>query len=373
MKNRKFGRKNTIKLNPLEYNIGLIGESGIGKTTTLIETAEKLVSEDGYMLLSLGKEDAVDAISGAVFEEVPDWDTFYEITQDILDNRNTDYKDLKVLIYDTIDQLFDITEDHVIELHNSECKADKRTKSINGAFGGFGKGQEKVIDLILDRLWELKKVGISYIVVGHTKRKTLNDITTGEPYEMITTNMSEKYFNAIKTKLHFLGVATVDREIELEKKKQRMGEDKEIGKIIGESRIITFRDDNFSIDSKSRFAEIASKIPLTSDDLIKAMNDAILTEQKKDGIYKSIEEVKKDQEEEKEIKVEKELENKKLVINEERNLELIGELQKIYSSASDDAKKELVVYLQEKGLSFKKENAGSIPTTYYEEALAKFK
>ena len=134
---RKFGKKNVIKVDPLRYNIGLIGESGIGKTSTLIEVADKLVGEDGYILLSLGKEDAVDAISGAVYEEVPDWKTFMAITNDIIKNKKTDYADLRVLIYDTIDQLFEIAEDHVVALHNAEAPMDKKTTSINGAMGGL--------------------------------------------------------------------------------------------------------------------------------------------------------------------------------------------------------------------------------------------
>ena len=37
-----FGKKNVIKIDPLSYNIGLIGESGIGKTTIIKEMCEKL-------------------------------------------------------------------------------------------------------------------------------------------------------------------------------------------------------------------------------------------------------------------------------------------------------------------------------------------
>ena len=41
-----YGKKNVIKIDPLSYNIGLIGESGIGKTTIIKEMCEKLVGED---------------------------------------------------------------------------------------------------------------------------------------------------------------------------------------------------------------------------------------------------------------------------------------------------------------------------------------
>ena len=367
---RKFGKKNKIKVNPLAYNIGLIGESGIGKTSTLIEVAEKLVGEDGYMLLSLGKEDAVDAIAGAVYEEVPDWETFIDIADDIIENKQTEYKDLKVLIYDTIDQLFTIAEPYVIALHNKDAKPDKRAKTINQAFGGYGKGAEKVIEIILDKIWELKKVGVGMICVGHTKRKTLSDISTGEEYEMLTTNMTEKYFNAIKTKLHFLGVASIDRSIEYQKVKQRMGGDKQVGKVTGESRIITFRDDNFNIDSKSRFAEITSRINLDANEFIKAMEDAIKIELAKENNGKSIEEVKVEQEKEYEEKVSQAAEKVNDKVNVERNVELARKILEKSNEATDEVKQNVITYMTENKVSLKE--VENTPTSVYEATLAQF-
>ena len=37
---RKFGRKNEIKIDPLAYNLALIGESGVGKTSVIKEYCE---------------------------------------------------------------------------------------------------------------------------------------------------------------------------------------------------------------------------------------------------------------------------------------------------------------------------------------------
>ena len=137
-------------------------------------------------------------------------------------------------------------------------------------------GEDKAIEIIIELLWRLKKeAGISLWFTGHTKRKSVSDIVTGEEYETLTSNMMAKYFNAIKTKLHILGVASVDRDIETVKKKQKMGGSKEIGKVKSESRIITFRDDNFNIDSKSRFSNIVDRIPLDTNEFINAINDAI--------------------------------------------------------------------------------------------------
>lgn len=311
----KFGKKNVIKIDPLAYNLGLIGESGIGKTTLAKEVCEKLVGENGYIIANIGKEDGIDAIAGAMYEDVPDWDAFEEITDDILENKLTDYKDLKVIVYDTLDELFEIAEPEVIRLHNSE-NPDKPVTTIKAAFGGYMSGEDKAIEIITDRIWELKKVGVSMFILGHTKKRTLTDVVTGIEYDMLTTNMSNRYFNAIKNKLHVLGVASIDRQITQAKTGKKVGKGKEKkdevkGTIENETRLITFRDDNFNIDSKSRFSEIIDTIALNPDEFIKAVEDAIKVEHDKQVGNKSTEDTKKEQEKEKEKLVEKNVSIKK--------------------------------------------------------------
>ena len=317
----KFGRRNEIKIDPLAYNMCLIGSSGIGKTSVIKEYCEKLAGEDGYLFLEIGKEDGHDAIDGIVYEPVEDWDKLTEVIDDIIENRTTDYKDLKVVVFDTYDELFAIAEPEVIRMHNRE-NPTKTTKSINSAFGGFQAGQDKAIEIVLDILWSLKKVGISFIVIGHTKTRNVTDAITGEDYLQLTTNMSQKYFNAIKTKAHFLGVASIDREIVKEKTGKKnvvTKKDIEKGVVKSETRKITFRDDNFVIDSKSRFANIAESIPLDSDALIKAVTDAIKAELSKSGkTYEDAkaEQEKKNEEHFKELEVKQQLEKSLTTIKE---------------------------------------------------------
>jgi DNA polymerase III delta prime subunit len=290
-----YGAKNKINLDPLSYNLMLMGESGIGKTTIIKEYCEKLAGENGYLFLEIGKEDGADAIEGIVYEPCEDWDKFEEVIDDIIENKTSDYPDLRVVAVDTYDELFRIAEPEVIRMHNSE-NPDKPAKTIKSAFGGFQAGEDKVVEIVLDKLWSLKTVGVSFIPIGHTKSKNVDDPVTGESYVQLTTNMSQKYFNALKTKVHFLGVAAIDREIVKEKTgKKDIVTKKEILRSVvkDESRKITFRDDNFVIDSKSRFAEIIDEIPMSADELIKAVKDAILKEHSKSN--RTLEQSKKEQ------------------------------------------------------------------------------
>ncbi len=362
-------------MDPLAYNIGLIGESGIGKSTVMKEVCEKLAGKDGYMALDVGKECGHDAIHGMFSEAVPDWNKFEEVVDDIVENKFTDYPELRAVIIDTLDQLFEITEPKVIRMHNL-ANPEKKADSIKGAFGGFGGGEDKVIELILTKIWELRSVGVSVIVIGHTKKRNIEDVVTGNTYSTLTTNMSQRYFNAIKTKLHVLGVAYIDRKIVQEKtgKKNIVTKQEEVkGKIVSESRQIAFRDDSFSIDSKSRFAHIVESIPLDADAFIQALRDAIACEHSKSG--KSLEETAKEQQVLAEAKAEQikkeseEKKNRKAIA--ERNAELIACIQQTFAKADAVTKKAVKEKMAEYGFSsFRDED---IPTRALEEITSLLK
>lgn len=371
---RKFGQKREICIDPLAYNIGLIGESGIGKSTVIKEVCEKLAGDEGYIALDIGKEDGHDAINGIVSEKIPDWAKFKEFCDDVIENKLTDYKDLRVVVLDTFDQLLEIAEPEVIRMHNRANPDKPKITSIKAAFGGFMAGEDKAIQIVLDKLWELKGVGVSFIAIGHTKKKDVDDPITGESYSILTNNMSQRYFNALKTKLHFLGVAYIDREIVKQKtgKKNVVTKQEEVkGKVMSESRRISFRDDNYSVDSKSRFADIVDEIPLDSDAFIKAITDAIMAEHSKGD--KTVEQSKKDLEKarkQKEAEVAEKLEHDAAnKVDEEKNAELVSTIQNKFSDVSAATKKKVKAFMAEHDIpNFK--NADEIPTANLEAIVA---
>ena len=214
---------------------------------------------------------------------------FEDFVDDVIEKKSTEYPDLKTVVIDTYDQLVEIAKPEVIRMHNAE-NPEKPVKSIKAAFGGYMAGEDKANEIVLDKLWELKTVGVHFIIIGHVKQRIQEDVTTGQTYTSLTTNMSIRDFSAIKTKLHFLGVASIDREIVQEKTGKTKKEGKKDvdimkGVITSESRKITFRDDSYSIDSKSRFADIVPEIEFNCDALIKALTDAIKAEAERCGMY----------------------------------------------------------------------------------------
>lgn len=298
-----FRKKNHVNLDPLSYSSCLLGEAKVGKTTLVKEVCEKLVGEDGYMFLELGQERGGDAIEGINHVNCPEWEIEYDeltnsagfsdVCEDIIENKTSEYPDLKVVIWDTYDQLITIAEKESIAQWNKECRdsghPEKVAKSINAAWGGFGKGEKKAIELMFDMKDRLKRVGVETFVIGHVKTKDVTDVVSGETYQTLTSDQQQNYFNALKKNLHFLGLAYIDRTIAKEKTgrqviKGKKKVDEEVNKVKEESRKIKFRDDNYAVDSGSRFADIVPEINLDADEFIKALTDAILTEQKKSGM-----------------------------------------------------------------------------------------
>ena len=286
----KFGKKNKVSLNPLDANICLLGLPKIGKTTIMKEIAEKLVGEDGYLFLEMYRENGAKYIEDIVYEDVPDWETFVEIIDDIIDNRTTDYADLKVVFLDTLDNALQLAEQESIRLWNKENPA-KRTTAINAAWGGYMKGQDKAMELLQEQLFRLRTVGVAFSVIGHVRQTTITDPITNESYQQITSDVSQRYFNQLKKNIDLVGIAYIDRELTKNKVNG-----KEVSTVKSETRKIKFRDDNYTVDSGSRMSQICNEINFDPDEFIEAMRNALEAEVKKGG--KSIEDRKKENDKE---------------------------------------------------------------------------
>lgn len=305
----KYGKKNQVNLDPLSYNIMILGTPKVGKTTVTKEFCEKLAGEDGYMFFEFGQERGADAIEGINHVNIPVWyggnlsdeelermelnneAPFEDVFEDIITNKTTDYPNLKVVIWDTYDQFINVAEEEAIRIWNKECReaghSEKCAKTINGAWGGFGKGEKKAMELMTNVMAEMRKVGVATIILGHVKNKDVTDVVTGETYQTLTSDQQQNYFNHIKKNLHFLGLAYIDRTIVKEKTGKKNPVDKKeqtVSKVTAEARKIKFRDDSYAVDSGSRFADIVPEIDLDADQLIEAIRGAILCEQKKSGV-----------------------------------------------------------------------------------------
>lgn len=276
---RKYGSKKIVSDGLNNYRIGLLGESGIGKSTLIKNVCEKEFGDEGYIFINCGQESNI--IDGIIEADAKDFKTVIEIVNDIVTNRDTDYKELKVIVFDTLDQLFSIAEQYTIAKWNRDNSTKpnfQKARSINACYNGFGAGLDVVVTTVLNVFEKLMNIGIAPWYIGHVKTKELTDPITGGTYSKLTTNMTNKYFEAMKEKTNLIGIAAIDRTIEVKstgKKNIVTHKDITINRVINERRKVSFRDSNFIIDAKSQFPYIVNEIPLDADEFIKAVKDAI--------------------------------------------------------------------------------------------------
>lgn len=369
----KYGKKNQIDLSPLAYQICLCGIGGIGKTTIAKEICEKLVGDEGYIHFNIGREGGVSAIANIVSEDIENWQKVVDVVEDIIENKETDYPKLKVVIWDSLDELIRIGEAETIRVHNKT--ADKKATSILQCMGGFGKGQDYCINMILDKMWELKNVGVQSFIIAHSKKSDLIDPVSQVTYSQLTADAQQRYFNAVRNKMDIIAMAYIDREISKENTGRKNIVTKEeitVNKVSSEARVITFRDDSFSVDSKSRFANIVDRIPFDADAFIEAIQDAIKAEEENKGI--SMTEAKKNQTEKDKKKAKEAAEYSKAVkdskIDEDRNTELVEQIKTNFKSIDSEEKKESVKAMMEKLDAHKFSELLDKPTKALEEILA---
>lgn len=342
MAKRKIGHITEVKVTLDNYNYLMNGVAGIGKTTTVAEIGQKEFGSDGFLLLTIGREPKPNHIGGLWNEVVKDWDDLEEIIEILCDNDDGEYNNLRMVGIDSVDEIFRLAEEKVIELHNKKVtNPSDKIDTIKRAFGGFQAGENKVISLVTQTLFKLNDRGVYLFCIGHTKQKNKTDQLTEIEYEQITSNLDNKYYNCIKDKVNIVMCAYMEREFtDLKTRKDAFSKtNKDVGSIAKEERVVSFRDESYAIDVKSHLKYIVPKCKLDSDDIIKELKDAM---RKQAGIFE--ENISDDKIKEKVIKEKKEkeelIENNSLSLKQKEAI--IGEIKNSLSKIEMEQLQEIM-------------------------------
>lgn len=259
-----LGQKNEVKVAIENYTHLIIGERKIGKSTLIADIATTLSSLDDLLVISVGDEDGFHAIDGLIFENPMKWNEFVKIVDELV--LNPDEQPFKFVCIDTIDELINLGIAEVLRLHKLE-KGDV-PKSINDAFGGYGRGKAKLFEMINGQVSRLKKSKYGLFEIGHNKVRELKDKGTGDQYNVLTSNLTNDYFDVFAYKADIVCNIVTEKE---------MGENNNLQDI---KRYMYFRSDGF-IDAGSRFAELPNRVPYGAEQYIEAVKDGIKNSLKK--------------------------------------------------------------------------------------------
>jgi hypothetical protein len=278
-----------------------------------------------------------------------------------------------MVIVDSIDELYKLADGEALRLYNviAAQKNKEKAESLNASWGGFSRGEDHSIDLVLEQLRRLKDVGVRPFIIGHTKVKDIVDPMSQGSYTQITGDLNQKYLNAIYNKIDICAMLSIDRTIVKEGTgRVDVVKHKEISvnKVKGEVRRITFRDDNYAVNSKSRFADITSSIPYDVDKFIEVIEEAIRKERGKSKL--SSKEIKANEEASAKKKIEASKNAKLNHVDVTRNAEIIDQIKTLFMAASEDKQNDVKVEMGKLGIkSFMKADNESTPTLKLESLL----
>lgn len=270
------------------YSYIINGVGGIGKTTLAYELGKIATGNNkGTLVLTIGSENIPTHIEGLYGDIAPDFPTLMKYAKELAKDRNTEYSETKFIAIDSLDELFRITENYVVAEYNNTPNGKKRpAKSISGAYGGFQKGENRVVDLAIKVYEILKKAGYQLILIGHTKVKNETDALTGIVYEKLTCNLENKYYTALKDKVNLVATCYNEKEV-IDIKEEENAFNKKMqnkGKLVGEKRVIIFRDNDNAIDTKTHFPHIVNKIGFSAEGFVKAVEDALIAKKNGDKV-----------------------------------------------------------------------------------------
>ena len=364
---RKVGKKNVVKADLCMYDYVLLGESKIGKTTLANQIGNMLYGDEGILLLELGREFGT-AHLDCFYEDVPTWDDLEEIIDVLIKERNTTFKDTRMVAIDSLDELARLAEEKTIETYNDSVDINKQVNSITACMGGFNRGVLFASDLIVKTVFKLKDAGYSIFFIGHVKNKTLVDPINGVEFSQITCNVNKNYFNAIRDKVHVCAVSYVEREYDNLQTEQRRvkGFDGKLRNqevqtsdgILSQKRVIVFRNtDDYTIDASSRFANIKEKIDFDAKGFIDAITDAIKiqveTQRKQKITETELNDIAEKQHEEKMEQVDKfikeKIEEEQKQNEEEEKEQVLQQLMGSYKTMSREKKSHIKEILTANG------------------------
>ena len=185
------------------------------------------------------------------------WDVFSELVNELVETKNEN--GIKIVCIDTVDEFFKVAIEKIKRL--SIIETGKPCKSINDAFGGFGRGRERLATLIKEQTQKLRGAGYGVMYIGHTKYKTLKTKYDETEYNILGSNLSEDYDKMIANDADMILMITQEPKIVK-------------NEVVGNERKLRLRSDGFYA-AGSRFKDVPETIECSAKAFIEAFTNAI--------------------------------------------------------------------------------------------------
>ena len=167
---------NTITSDMCDLSIYLRSIKKFGKSTLFRDfVLEKFRDPSRGFLISVGKEKGAKLLDGLNNSHLETYKDFVDMKKWLIGEKGKSHN-IRVVCFDTADELFPIFEKEVIRKYNVEERPQKLCTSIKSAYGGYNRGVEMVADMVKDYMSDIMDAGFGVWVIAHTKYKNIKQI-----------------------------------------------------------------------------------------------------------------------------------------------------------------------------------------------------
>lgn len=207
---------NTIKPDIAKLSIYLRSTKKFGKTTLFRDVILEKYGDPSYgLLVGCGDEVGYKLLDNLNYVQVTSWQDVRELVDWLVAEKGKEHN-IKMVAFDTGDELVGLADRAVIALHNKE-NPTKKVRSIKAALGGFTAGEKySANQLIKPVISLLQREGFGVWVIAHTKLKTIKDKGGLEEdgYQQLTSNLSADYEAAFGDCMDVCLTGVIDRALE---------------------------------------------------------------------------------------------------------------------------------------------------------------
>ena len=226
-----------------------------GKTTLFRDVVmEKYGDPQKGLLVGCGGEVGYSLLDNLNYTQVESYKDLVDLGNWLITEKGKEH-DIEMIAFDTVDELVLMADRETIARYEEE--ANKKCRSIKGAFGGFGAGaQYSANNIIKPYMAALKKAGFGIWAIAHTSMKTIKnkgDIDE-EGYQMLTSNLEKNAESAFGDIFDVTLTGVIDRSYNTKTKEGFNGKKIKENFVDEEVRKLYFRGTSV-IDAGGRFAD----------------------------------------------------------------------------------------------------------------------
>ena len=204
--------KSTNNINKLRIYLRAVPKWG--KTTLFRNVVLEKYNGDATKGLLIGIKDE---IGYTLLDELQTthcntWKELKELENWLIKEKGKEHN-IEFIAFDCVDELLPIAEKEVMRL--SQIQTGKPCDSINKAMGGYGKGQEKVKEILKEYFTTLYKAGFGIFCIAHTKMKTIVEKGKNEDegYNILTSNLANTYESIFADIFDCVLTGLIDRSV----------------------------------------------------------------------------------------------------------------------------------------------------------------